>query len=117
VLVIFLTAASGPAGWSFPEAIGTFNPGATMRISPGVMLLQIGLAACGGSRSEEAKEESTRVSTDTLIETRQVADTTIVRTDSTIAADTAIKADTTVSADTIITADTMVSSDTIKAGD
>ena len=75
-----------------------------MRNLLGVVLF-IGLAACG-SRSEETKDESTRVATDTLVETRQVADTLVVRTDSIIAADTAIQADTTIAADTTVTADT-----------
>ena len=78
-----------------------------MRILPGVLLLSIGLAACA-SRSEESREESTRVSTDTLVEMKQVVDTIVVRTDSTIAADTAIHADTTIAVDTTIIADTTV---------
>jgi UDP-3-O-[3-hydroxymyristoyl] glucosamine N-acyltransferase len=87
-----------------------------MRILSAVLLLHLGLAACA-SRSEEAEEESTRVATDTLVETREVADTLVVRTDSTIAADTSIMADTTISADTTVTADTTVDADTIRVGD
>lgn len=87
-----------------------------MRILPGVLLLSIGLAACA-SRSEESKEESTRVSTDTLVEMKQVVDTIVVRTDSTIAADTAIHADTTIAVDTTIIADTTVAADTTRVGE
>jgi hypothetical protein len=117
-----LTASSGTAGEVAPylpayrrEAIYFNGWEQQMRTLLGVLLF-IGLAACG-SRSEETKDESTRVATDTLVETRHVADTLVVRTDSTIAADTAIKADTTVLADTTVTADTTVQADTIHVGD
>ncbi len=86
-----------------------------MRILLGVLVLS-GLAACG-SRSEETKDESTRVATDTLVETKQVVDTMVVRTDSTIAQDTSITADTTIVADTAVSADTTVDADTTRVGE
>jgi hypothetical protein len=121
-LVTPLTASYGTVGEVAPclpayrrEAIYFNGWEHQMRILLGVLLF-IGLAACG-SRSEETKDESTRVATDTLVETRQVADTLVVRTDSTIAADTAIKADTTIAADTTVTADTTIAADTTRVGD
>lgn len=87
-----------------------------MRIVPGLLLLQVGLAACA-ARSEENQDESTRVATDTLVERRQVVDTMLVRTDSTIAQDTSITADTTIVADTSVTADTTIAADTSRIGD
>jgi hypothetical protein len=58
-----------------------------MRMTPGHLGLLVGLLACA-ARSEESKEESTKVATDTLVETKQVVDTMVVRTDTTIASDT-----------------------------
>jgi hypothetical protein len=58
-----------------------------MRMTPGHLGLLLGLVACA-SHSEKAKEEGTRVATDTLVETKRVVDTMVVRTDTTIASDT-----------------------------
>jgi hypothetical protein len=58
-----------------------------MRMTPGHLGLLLGLAACS-SHSEKAKDESSRVATDTLVETKRVVDTMVVRTDTTIASDT-----------------------------
>jgi hypothetical protein len=65
-----------------------------MGLRPGAVLLLFGFVAACAGRSEEAKE-TTRVTTDTLVETKQVVDTIVVRTDTTIVADTSIKSDTT----------------------
>jgi len=80
----------------------------------GVLLLS-GLAACA-ARSEEAKEETTKVATDTLVERKQVEDTLVVRKKQTVDADTTIAADTTIVADTTVRADTTVAADTSKLG-
>jgi hypothetical protein len=56
-------------------------------MTPGHLGLLLGLVACS-AHSEKSKEESTRVATDTLIETKRVVDTMVVRTDTTIASDT-----------------------------
>ena len=65
-----------------------------MGLKPGVALLLSGFLAACAARSEEAKE-NTRVTTDTLVQTKQVVDTMVVKTDTTIVADTSIKVDTT----------------------
>jgi hypothetical protein len=86
-----------------------------MRITPATrVLLLCGLAACA-ARSEESKE-TTKVATDTLVESKQVVDTMVVKRKSTIATDTAITADTTIVADTNVTADTALKADTSRLG-
>jgi hypothetical protein len=74
------------------------------------VLLLFGLAACAG-RSEESAEETTRVATDTLVETRQVQDTMVVQTK------TQVKADTNITVDTNIVADTTIAADTTRTGE
>jgi hypothetical protein len=83
-----------------------------MRMKTGGLVLLLGLAACAGRR-EEAAEETSRVATDTIVETRQVVDTMVVRTDTTIAVDTTVVADTVVAADTTrIGGEGVISADT-----
>jgi len=77
-------------------------------------LLLSGLAACA-ARSEESKE-TTKVATDTLVESKQVVDTMVVKSKTTVATDTAIHADTTIVADTNVTADTALKADTSRLG-
>ena len=60
-----------------------------MSVRPGSLILLAGLAACS-TNSQKAEEESTKVATDTLVETKQVVDTMVVKKETTVAADTNI---------------------------
>ena len=65
-----------------------------MKASFGSLVLLAGLAACS-TNSQKAGDESTKVATDTLVETKKVADTMVVKKETTVAADTTVRADTT----------------------
>ena len=58
-----------------------------MKASFGSLIILAGLAACS-TNSQKAGDESTKVATDTLVETKQVADTMVVKKETTVAADT-----------------------------